>query len=364
MTSTAARLVDRVRTDVAALLDEFAVLTAGSRSSGTGVSAFTQRLSDYVMRFGSMRRTRVAAHVLDGYRRTDEATVTALGHACAALELFHAAALIHDDIIDDSPIRRNHPAFHIGWGGADPGGREPSSISSTRLGIAAGLLGGDVLLVLTARAIDRVPAPARDRVARFFQEMQLRTVVGEFQDSVLQHHRVRADRTAVAEMSVNKTGWYTVIAPMILAAHCADADADAIPLLIAAGSAFGEAFQLLDDLVEVYGESAVTGKSPLDDLKAGKATVLHHIVATHCTPAQRATLAQIYGRGDCTEHDLEQYRRLVDAHTAHISDELRELMEQARSLLRDAGFREHTVDRIENELSPRFQIPALLNESA
>ncbi|MGN9837219.1 polyprenyl synthetase family protein [Nonomuraea sp. H19] len=372
MSPTATRLVEHVRTNVAALLDEFAALTAGSRSTGTGVAAFTQRLSDYVMRFGSMRRTRMAAHTLDGYRRTDEATVAVLGHACAALELFHAAAMIHDDIIDESPTRRNHPAFHIGWVGADPAGgadgRETAPISasipSARLGIAAGLLGGDALLVLTARAVDRIPSPARDRVAGFFQEMQLRTVVGEFQDSVLEYQRVHATRTAIADMSVNKTAWYTVIAPMVLAAHCADADTDALPLLIDAGSAFGEAFQLLDDLIEVYGEPAVTGKNPLDDLKAGKATLLHHIVAANCTPTERTVLAQVYGRGDGTERDLEQYRRLIDANTAHVTDDLRGLMDRARSLLREAGFRDHTVDRIEHELSPHFQIPVPLDESA
>ncbi|MFC7588230.1 polyprenyl synthetase family protein [Nonomuraea antimicrobica] len=195
MSPTETRLVEHVRANVARLLDEFAALTAGSRSTGTGVAAFTQRLSDYVARFGSMRRTRVAAHALDGYRRTDEATVAMLGHACAALELFHAAALIHDDIIDESPTRRNHPAFHLGWVGADltggADGRVTAPVSalipSARLGIAAGLLGGDALLVLTARAIDRIPSPARDRVGGFFQEIQLRTVVGEFQDSVLEY---------------------------------------------------------------------------------------------------------------------------------------------------------------------------------
>ncbi|MRH88601.1 hypothetical protein GFY24_14305 [Nocardia sp. SYP-A9097] len=359
---TASLLVDRVRANVAALLTDFATVAADSKSSGvTGVPVFTQRLQDYVMRFGSMRRTRVAAHALEGFRRTDETNLAALGHACAALELFHAAALIHDDIIDESLTRRNYPAFHVGWSG---GVEEVPPISSARLGVAAGLLGGDALLVLCARAIDRIDTPARAQVAGFFQEAQLRTVVGEFQDLVLEQRRVRTDRTAITEMSVNKTAWYTVIAPMILAARCADADERCIPLLVDAGAAYGEAFQLLDDLNEVLMEPALTGKNPLDDMNAGKATLLHHIVSANASSSERVVLEQVYGRGDCTERDLDQYRRIVDVHSAHIATDLRALMDRARSLLHDSGFREHTIGRIESELNPHYQFPVPLDESA
>ncbi|MFI6044003.1 polyprenyl synthetase family protein [Nocardia sp. NPDC051321] len=363
---TAARLVDRVQANVAQLLTEFATLAADSTSgSATGVPVFTQRLRDYVGQFGSMRRTRVAAHALDGFRGTEEAALIALGHACAALELFHTAALIHDDIIDESPTRRHHPAFHIGWSGiTDLTSADTPALATTRLDVAAGLLGGDALLVLAARAIDRIDTPSRDRVAHFFQETQLRTVVGEFQDSVLEQCRTRADRTVITEMSVNKTAWYTVIAPMILAARCAGADERCVPLLVAAGSAYGEAFQLLDDLNEVLAEPALTGKNSLDDMNAGKATLLHHIVTAHASPAERAGLSQVYGRGDCTERDLDQYRRLVHAHITQITVDLRKLMNRARTLLRDSGLGDHIIGRIEHELNPHDQLPVHLDESA
>src|SRR5690606_18067123 len=110
--------------------------------------------------------------------------------------------------LDDSPVRRNHPAFHIGWdevaetttvtptaGAAPPA--EPSSVVSLPLGVAAGLLGGDVLLVLCARSIDRIDGPLRRRISGFFQEAQLRTVIGEFQDSLLEHRRTSVDRASV-----------------------------------------------------------------------------------------------------------------------------------------------------------------------
>jgi len=362
--STCARLVEQVRANVAELLDEFATFADDAGTGGrTGADVFAKRLRDYVMRFGSMRRTRVAGHAFDAFLGGDDAGLRALGQACAPLEMFHAAALIHDDIIDESPTRRHQPAFHMDWSGIGYGA-ELSPISSARLGVAAGILAGDALLVLCARAIDRVAHPAKERVADFFQQMQLRTVVGEFQDSVLELAGPGVDRAAITEMSVGKTAWYTVIAPMILAAHCAGVDDTRIPLLIEAGSAYGEAFQLLDDVNEIIGDPAVIGKSSLDDMKAGKATLLHHIVSTHATADQRAVLDATYGRGDCTDADLDQYRRLVDAHSARVFGDLRALMDKARSLLREAGFRHHSISRIEDELAPYQLLPALLNESA
>ncbi len=362
--STGTWLVELVRSNVSDLLDEFATVAddAGTGMS-TGVDVFARRLRDYVMRFGSMRRTRVAGHALDAFPGADDAALRALGHACAPLELFHAAALIHDDIIDESPTRRHQPAFHMGWSGT-AFGSEPTPISSAKLGIAAGILAGDALLVLCARAIDRITHPAKERVADFFQQMQLRTVVGEFQDSVLELAPPGVDRAAITEMSVGKTAWYTVIAPMILAAQCAGVDDTRIPLLIEAGSAYGEAFQLVDDLNEILGDPTVTGKSSLDDMKAGKATLLHHIVSSHASAEQRAVLDAAYGRDDCTESDLDQYRGLVDAHSARVFGDLRALMDKARSLLREAGFRHQSITRIEDELAPYPLLPALLNESA
>src|SRR5690606_11365816 len=142
--ASANALAERVRANVAELMAEFDTLSRAAHGQAGEVLTFSRRLDDYVMRFGSMRRTRVAGHILAGMRADDHRGLTALGHACAALELFHASALIHDDIIDDSPVRRNHPAFHIGWdevaetttvtptaGAAPPS--EPSSVVSLPL---------------------------------------------------------------------------------------------------------------------------------------------------------------------------------------------------------------------------------------
>ncbi|HLS77746.1 MAG TPA: polyprenyl synthetase family protein [Nocardia sp.] len=373
--ASANALAERVRANVAELMAEFDTLSRAAHGQAGEVLTFSRRLDDYVMRFGSMRRTRVAGHILAGMRADDHRGLTALGHACAALELFHASALIHDDIIDDSPVRRNHPAFHIGWdevaetttvtptaGAAPPA--EPSSVVSLPLGVAAGLLGGDVLLVLCARSIDRIDGPLRRRISGFFQEAQLRTVIGEFQDSLLEHRRTSVDRASVRAMSVNKTAWYTVIAPLILAARCAEADEDRIPPLLEAGAAYGEAFQLLDDLNEVVLDPAITGKNALDDLRTGKATLLRQILETAATPAERRILAEVYGRPDGTERELARYRNVVEVHREHITGELLALLDRARAALVAAGLDDRTVRAVEREIDPHDTFPISLDESA
>ncbi|MCI4061458.1 polyprenyl synthetase family protein [Micromonospora sp. R77] len=368
--SVAAELSRRVRANVAELLAEFSAL-AGSCDPNTTdlgttdqISMFKERLADFVTRFGSMRRTRVAAHVLNGYQRATDPALTNLAHACSALELFHAAALVHDDIIDESDTRRHHPTLHTGWGVtlAEQRNGDLPSRRPARLGLAAGLLGGDVLLVLCARAIGRVNEPVRERTTEFFQDVQLRTVVGEFQDVLLEHRRVNADRSAITSMAVNKTAWYTVIAPMTLATLCAEADDEVLPLLDTVGSAYGEAFQLLDDLNGLLADSATTGKNPLDDMNTGKATLLHHLVRSHATADELALLRQVYGHGHCTESDLTYYRGLVRAHGDRIIGELQTLLEGARVRLREAGFSGRTIDHIEHELIPHDRLPVLSTE--
>ncbi|HEX8866150.1 MAG TPA: polyprenyl synthetase family protein [Lentzea sp.] len=352
--SVAAELSRRVRANVAELLAEFSAL-AGSSDRGTTsqISTFTQRLADFVTRFGSMRRTRMAAHVLNGYERVTEPALENLAHACSALELFHAAALVHDDIIDESDTRRHHPTLHTGWG---------VQVAAQRIGLAAGLLGGDALLVLCSRAMGRVDEPVRDRMTEVFQDVQLRTVVGEFHDVLLEHHRVTADRGAITSMAVNKTAWYTVTAPMTLAALCAGVDDDVLPLFGTAGSAYGEAFQLLDDLNGLLADSATTGKNPLDDMRTGKATLLHHLVRSHASADELVVLRQVYGRGHCTEPDLARYRGLVRAHRERIIAELQTLLGRARSRLCEAGFSDRTIDHIEDELIPHDRLPVLFTE--
>lgn len=351
------RLVGLVRIEVLSLLSELSSLSAGSNTSGLPeVLLFHERLRDFVTRFGSMRRTKVAAHVMDGLGAGGSDALDALASACAGLELFHAAALVHDDLIDSSDTRRNSPAFHVGWG-AGTGSVKALNDKGNQLelGAVAGLLAGNALLILSARAIDQIPAAQRAAIARLFREIQLRTIFGELQDSVLEANCADAGVDAIAEMAINKTAWYTVIAPMMFSAYCAGQGDELLGPIVDAGSSYGQGFQLLDDVIEVMGDPAVTGKSPLDDLRSGKATRLHYLVASECTAEEKGQLNQVYGCRDAGDAELDIYRALVDRHWPAVNEVLQDLFGAARARLYSAGFSERTVYDIENELNPQIQ---------
>lgn len=200
--------------------------------------------------------------------------------AGAALELFHAAALFHDDVIDDSDTRRGLPAAHRVF--ADAHRRGGLVGDARRYGASVAILLGDLTLVASdreaARALALLPdGPARTaRVA--FDDMRTEVTVGQYLDLLAQAvpwdddpDRVEARARAVVRA---KSARYSVEHPLALGAALAGADDESVTACRAIGLPLGEAFQLRDDLLGVFGDPAVTGKPAGDDLREGKRTVL------------------------------------------------------------------------------------------
>jgi len=193
--------------------------------------------------------------------------------AAAALEVLHASALVHDDVMDASDTRRGRPATHRafesrhraeGWRGSAAG-----------YGTAAAILLGDLLLSWADELVRRCGLPA-DRVAAALDLLDLtrsEVIVGQFLDVSVQAR----GRTGVEEaMRVlrYKSAKYSVERPLHIGAALAGASGAQLEALSDFGLPVGEAFQLRDDLLGVLGDSAVTGKPAGDDLREGKRTVL------------------------------------------------------------------------------------------
>lgn len=198
----------------------------------------------------------------------------------AALELFQAAALFHDDVMDDSDTRRGLPAAHrtfaslhedAGWSG-----------DARRFGDSSAILLGDLALVRSehvfSRALDPEPAALRERVRDVFDLMRTEVTVGQYLDVLAQAlpwgHDPRADEDRAREVIRSKSARYSVEHPIVLGAALAEADDDALAGCRSFGLPLGEAFQLRDDLLGVFGDPATTGKPAGDDLREGKRTVL------------------------------------------------------------------------------------------
>ncbi len=198
----------------------------------------------------------------------------------AALELFQAAALLHDDVMDASDTRRGRPTAHRVF---EARHREQRwSGDADRFGTAAAILLGDLCLVACHReagaALDALPADVGRSARDMLDAMTSEVVVGQYLDVLVQAEAWGLDPVADEERARlvlrAKSARYSVERPLMLGAVLAGATPDQVAAISAAGLPLGEAFQLRDDLLGVFGDPEVTGKPAGDDLREGKRTVL------------------------------------------------------------------------------------------
>ena len=198
---------------------------------------------------------------------------TALVSSAASLELLHACALVHDDVMDASATRRGRPATHTafaalhranGWTG-DP----------DLFGAAAAILLGDLLLSWADAmfAAAALPPAVAGRTRHVYDDMRQLVMAGQYLDVLVQ---ARGEFSADDALRVArfKTSKYTVEGPLHFGAAAAGASDETFAALSAYGLPLGEAFQLRDDVLGVFGDPAVTGKPAGDDLRSGKPTAL------------------------------------------------------------------------------------------
>lgn len=212
----------------------------------------------------------------------------ALLRACASLELLHASALVHDDFMDASDTRRGRPATHRAFE-ADHRARAWTG-DPEQYGAAAAILLGDLLLTWADELLRRCGLPL-DRVSSaldVFDICRSEVVAGQFLDVSVQA-RGRADVETAMTVLRFKSAKYSIERPLHVGAALAGAGPDVLATLTDFGLPLGEAFQLRDDQLGVFGDPAITGKPAGDDLVEGKRTVLV-AMTLDSVPAERAAL--------------------------------------------------------------------------
>jgi geranylgeranyl diphosphate synthase type I len=262
----------------------------------------------------------------------------------ASLELIHACALVHDDVMDGSDSRRGAPSVHVqfasdhrsaGWPG-DPIG----------YGAASAILVGDLLLSWSnaafAAAVARLEPGPRAAAQAVIDLMHEELMAGQFLD-IMEQARGGFSAAAAARVIEFKTSKYTVERPLQIGAAAAGGDAASLGALSAYALPLGQAFQLRDDVLGVFGNPAVTGKPAGDDLREGKRTLLLALAMERGSQAQRATLSEGIGRADLDEPGLGAMRDVLSATGALgaveqvIADQLRaalDALDAAGALLR------------------------------
>lgn len=191
----------------------------------------------------------------------------------AALELIQTCALVHDDVMDGSRLRRGRPALHADIAAQYADGMAPAE--GARFGEAAAILAGDLALAWADDIVAATStAPDTDRVVReLWSTMRTEMVAGQYLDIQGQATSSRSLARAIRAACL-KSALYSVERPLALGAALAGADATRTRALCSAGRGVGIAFQLRDDLGDVFGGPRHTGKPTGGDIRAGKPTYL------------------------------------------------------------------------------------------
>jgi geranylgeranyl diphosphate synthase, type I len=230
----------------------------------------------------------------------------------AALEFVHASALVHDDVMDGARTRRGRPATHIGFATRHEHARLDGD--DEVFGTGAAILVGDLALVWSdelLRGSGLSPAAlARARVV--WDTMRTEVTAGQYLDLL---HAAGGLPGADGALTVAryKSAGYTVQRPLQLGAAIAGAGPDVADACTAIGLPLGEAFQLRDDVLGVFGDPAVTGKSADDDLREGKQTLLIALTEQAADAAGRELLADVLGRATASHEEFDAVRGLIDS---------------------------------------------------
>jgi geranylgeranyl diphosphate synthase type I len=234
----------------------------------------------------------------------------ALVRACASLELLHASALVHDDLMDASDTRRGNPATHRffesehranGWRGG-----------AGQYGAAGAILLGDLLLSWSEELLRRcgLPLVAVAPALEVFDLCRSEVIAGQFLDVSVQA-RGRADVETAMTVLRYKSAKYSIERPIQIGAALAGASPSTLAELSAFGLPLGEAFQLRDDLLGVFGDPDITGKPAGDDLVEGKRTVLVALALDAAPPAAASELDAALGTPLSTA-DVGRLRAIID----------------------------------------------------
>lgn len=294
-----------IRESVLGAVGEFVADRCAVDLRGAGVDVAADVLVGFVGSGKCLRSTFMFLGWLCGAEPSQAAL-----RAAASLELLHTFALLQDDVMDGSPLRRGRASAHVQF--ADWHRDRGLSGSADRFGESAAVLLGDLCLVWAEQMMrgSGVDDDALTRAWPRYDAMRSELAVGQFADLV---NDVGGLPTLdeVLEVARRKSGNYTVRRPLEIGAAMAGCGDPMLTRLGAYGDAVGEAFQLRDDVLGIFGSPAVTGKPVGADLTEHKATSV--VVAAHhmAGPALRRQLAELMNTADLDDADVIRWRTLI-----------------------------------------------------
>jgi geranylgeranyl diphosphate synthase type I len=265
-----------------------------------------------VMAGGKRLRPRFAywAWRVADQKGADSGSIVALG---AALEILHAAILVHDDVIDGSDLRRGQPSVRATLAARHRA--QSWSGDAGEFGDHTALLLGDLLWSAAHDEFDDavadLPRERRRAVSRCFQSMRVEVISGQLLELRAQAER-RCDAATAEQIRRYKTSAYTVERPVELGLGLAgSASPVTAQTLNVYARAVGHGFQLRDDLADLFGSTETSGKKAGDDIRSGKPTELLGAALELASGPDAAVLSGVVGDGGADSSAIAEVRRIV-----------------------------------------------------
>lgn len=302
-----ARAIDlpAVQRQVDAVLENFLAEKARAAAGRGHPPEVVRTVRDFLAAGG--KRIRALLCVVGWHAAGGHGDVTSAVRVAASLELFVAFALIHDDIMDDSVSRRGRPAVHRVMRARLGAGER-----AERLGAGGALLVGNLALMWAQELLHTALIESgRQRLVHGLYDAMLEEVMyGQYLD-VMGTGGGADDVEAALRIIRYKTATATIERPLQLGASIAGADEATMEVFTGLGLPLGEAFQLRDDLLDVFGSPDGACAPGLSDLREGKRTVLLALGLQQADPHQRERLDQLVGRADLEERDAAEIRDIL-----------------------------------------------------
>jgi geranylgeranyl diphosphate synthase type I len=268
-----------------------------------------------------------------GHRAFEGTSTREIVRAAASLELLHTFAIIHDDVMDRAETRRGSPTTHR----LAAEGR--SGDESDHFGISVAVLTGDLAFALSDRLFlgSGFPPEAVERALPALHEMRLAAVAGQFLD--LSESGSGEDAESAKRIARLKTASYSVRGPLLIGAALAGGSGPGLLALGMFGDCVGEAFQLHDDLLGMFGDPASTGKDRAGDVRTGRPTLLMTEALRGIDEARREKILNAYGRSDAGPEEVRAVAEAIEETGAPERVRLRieRLHRQGVGALKNAG---------------------------
>ncbi|MEU9731337.1 polyprenyl synthetase family protein [Streptomyces sp. NPDC048002] len=294
-----------LRRQVDAVLEEFLAEKAGAAADRGHPPEVVRTVRDFLAAGG--KRIRALLCVVGWHAAGGHGDTSSVLRVAASLELFVVFALIHDDIMDDSPSRRGRPAVHRAMRA-----RLGRDERAERLGAGGALLVGNLALMWAQELLHTTPLAAgrRGRVHALYDAMLEEVMYGQYLD-VMGTGRGADDVEAALRIVRHKTATATIERPLRLGAAVAGAGETVTDTFTGLGVPLGEAFQLRDDLLDVFGSPDHACAPGLGDLREGKRTVLLALGLRSADPVRRERLCRLVGRADLGEDEAAEIRDIL-----------------------------------------------------